>query len=290
LDGAATDAEITTDIGVSSGDVVLAGTSIELTACGDGAAYYEYEWNDEFYTLNDTLSILVTDTVNLECVVIGYMPGSKPMTYSITVTLNLDDCPVSSERDVTLNGEIPLAFDESGQHKGYAASGTYSVYVNGIDTGITVMVRHSGANEATVDFYSLTVEAGDGIEFCSGSGEYMEGAIVSVSATLLDGISFKEWIADDEAYTGAPCSPGGNIMMPGHALTLTATGLDNSEGLSDINPIQDTSDTLFGSTNGAPKTGDYSNIHAWWVMLLTSVLGIAGMLIWRRSRKELDAH
>ena len=305
-DGATTDADIESDNGVCTGETVLAGTTLTLSACGSGALYYDYEWNDSLYTLCDALTICVTEPVDLECVVVGYLEGDEPMAYSTNIMLNLDDIAVASGRDVTLNGVVPLSFEGSGIHTGDVMSGTHSIHVDGVDTGKTVMVRNSGVNEATVDLYSLTVEAGTGIESASGDGEYLAGAVVPVSATPLSGIVFSGWTAAQSTYTGVPGTSDGNIVMPAHALNLTATGrahstgnpqsdtTDNDDEIDDLDT--DTEESLQStevvlnvsseSTGNVPKTSDDANLLAWWIMLLTSFIGISGTLLWRKSRQR----
>ena len=254
LDGDATDAEIISDTGVLTGEAVLSGTTITLTASGEGADFYEYEWNDSLYTLGDTLTITVTNTVNLECVVIGYLPGTPPLTYTTTVSLNLDDCPLSSRRDVTINGNIPMVHDGNGNYSGNVVTGTHCVYVNGEDTGLTIMVRNSGANTTVVDFYSLILEAGAWIESVSDSGEHIEGTVITISAIAQDGCYFNEWVLTPvysaSTLSSSTLSSGsvfttdsGNITssvsitMPGYAVKLTAVGISNPLDVQE--PIQD---------------------------------------------------
>ena len=40
--------------------------------------------------------------------------------------------------------------------------------------------------------------------------------------------------------------------------------------------------------SGSPRTGDFSNMMTWWILLACSVLGLLGVFIWSKRRKSKE--
>ena len=78
-------------------------------------------------------------------------------------------------------------------------AGTYDVYASKnsnslttlVDTGIDVQVDPNG--EATVDYYTLTLNKGVGISAVSGAGIYLKNQAASIDATVKTGYKWQGW-------------------------------------------------------------------------------------------------
>ncbi|NMA69713.1 MAG: hypothetical protein GX958_09870, partial [Desulfitobacterium sp.] len=86
-------------------------------------------------------------------------------TYTVSITTNKDNNEWSNcAKTISLhqNGnEHQLRSDENGIYNTSVVDGTYSIYVDGVDTGLTVKVNGEDTN-ATVDFYTVIFDTNGG--------------------------------------------------------------------------------------------------------------------------------
>lgn len=146
----------------------------------------------------------------------------------VVITVNKDDAPWSGGPALTL---VPEGGGEPLTDLNNTPDGTYYVYADGESTGKTVTVDHGESDPVTgeglqLDYYTLTLVAGDGIDNVSGGGVYLEGSAVNIKAEAESGYGFDGWIASPD-YTVAPDTADTAITMPGNALTLTANAQAN---------------------------------------------------------------
>lgn len=78
-----------------------------------------------------------------------------------------DSLPSTINEQISLNGSNPLTFstDASGNiiATGEAVAGSYNLYLNNLDTGMSYQVAESETNVYYIDFYTLRAAAGTGI-------------------------------------------------------------------------------------------------------------------------------
>ncbi|MDL2302469.1 LPXTG cell wall anchor domain-containing protein, partial [Lachnospiraceae bacterium OttesenSCG-928-D06] len=171
---------------------------------------------------------------------------------NVTININKDDSPWTTDAPtITLVEED----DATGTERSLTGlpDGTYYIYADGVNTGKTITVDHtasgSGANEETLNYYTLTVTSGDagsttpsvsGNDVSSGnagswntttgSGVYLAGSRVDIEVLLEAGYSFEDWSADNSSFNTSDMTRSDSIIMPNYPLTLTAntTANDNT--------------------------------------------------------------
>jgi len=144
-------------------------------------------------------------------------------TFTVTVFINLNDEEYEG-LTVELNGSMLMGETAKGVYTlGGVVAGEYSVHVGGVDTGITVDVGDSEDNEATLNYYTLTLTKGTGISSVSGNGKYLAGTEVDISAIVSTGYSWVKWIDETEEEFGDIFTQNAKITTPGYPLELTAT-------------------------------------------------------------------
>ena len=228
--GVATGADISASNGMSSGDALLKGTTVTLTASGVGALHYSYLWNTIIGETTQDLTMTVINTVNVVCTVSG--------TFDPTVIINRDGELWGGRRvelylDTTKVATMLETGLLTGEYEAELLHGVYAIYVDGINTGETLTVSEVNTG-ITLDFYTLTLVRGNGINTVTGNGVYLEGAEVNISATLHSGFRWIHW-EDDSGTPGVGdlFERTTAITMPDHALVLTATSFFPPSGLGD---------------------------------------------------------
>ena len=157
-DGTATSASVSSD-DVTTGDIVLEGTEITVTATGNGASgdgfKYTYVWSNNVSTANTVVYNVSSANKDIECTVKG-IDG----TFVATVNVNLDGTIYTAfggdivlEKDGT---EYPMAGTD-GIFKLKVLAETYKVLADGVDTKVTITVVKDGAPTVTVDYYTVTL-------------------------------------------------------------------------------------------------------------------------------------
>ena len=210
---------------VTGGGIYLAGASVMINATVDGG-YTWYKWEDtngtafgDSYTRNLTFS----------------MP-SYALELEATATATPDAVTVNVFKDgagwtgqdvrISLNGSTFITLTE-GASGVYSAAGvtpgSYKIYKDGVDTGKTLLVTNADSS-ADLNYYTLTVVAGTGVESVTGSGVFMAGDKVPVGAKSAGGHIFDYWTPSPGSFTipTTPTVSGPTITMPAYALTLTA--------------------------------------------------------------------
>ncbi len=90
----------------------------------------------------------------------------------------------ASRDTISLNGVTAGTYDI------YASKSASSLYTL-VDTGLDVVVTSSGT--ATIDYYTLTLQAGVGISAVSGGGTYLKNQTASIDATVANGYTWQGW-------------------------------------------------------------------------------------------------
>ena len=180
-----------------------AGTSIdsdgELTIAADETA--------------GTLTVTATSTVNTlksgsATVTVTDVP---PSTYSATVLVRKDGSDWTSGAPAFTIGVDAGSAVVSGSN---LADGTYNIYADGADTGADITVS-GAAVSVTLDYYTLTLNAGAGIESVSGDGIYLSGASASIDAVVSSGYIWEKWSDNNTAKA--------RTVPMSNTLTLTAS-------------------------------------------------------------------
>gem|GEM_PF-6201349 len=228
--GMATGANIDASNGMSSGEALLTGTAVTLTASGATPMEYSYLWTGAGANSETTpdLSLTVTSTVDVECTVTGL--------YNAIIHV-FRDRVLWGDRIVELYDGITRTtiLMESGLHTSeYSAqvmNGTYYIYVDRINTGATITVYDADA-EVTLDYYSLILHRETGVSVVTGNGAYLAGKTVNISAMLYSGYEWDKWDDSVSPGFGEVTERNASIIMPDHLLILTA----NAKTIPDIEP------------------------------------------------------
>ena len=180
-----------------------AGTSIdsdgELTIAADETA--------------GMLTVTATSTVNTSksgsaTVTVTDVP---PSTYTATVLVRKDGSDWTSGAPAFTVGVNTGSAVANGSS---LADGTYSIYADGTDTGADITVSGAAAS-VTLDYYTLTLNAGTGIESVSGDGVYLSGASANIDAVVSGGYTWEKWSDNNTAKA--------RTVTISNTLTLTAS-------------------------------------------------------------------
>jgi hypothetical protein len=180
---------------------VLSGTEITLDVegagiLGEGAAY-NYQWSGTYDDAAGTITKTVTGMVNTTCTVTG-----TDGTFTASVTVQKDGSTWAEH-----TGTISLRLDDDvydpsssagGVNTFNVPSGTYSVFADGTDTGIEVVIDRASSS-AVVDYYTVTYNIEDN------------------SAGTSSGSTISSTMSDLEV-------PSGNVVLAGSVITFTAAG------------------------------------------------------------------
>ncbi len=137
--------------------------------------------------------------------------------YLYTVTLNKDDEPwtedapdleLSIARDSLTEAITGTCPDGEYSFTGFNPSLTYYVWDTTNDQ-YTGQILSASSPSATIDYYSVTLTAGTGIESTTGGGAYLSGSDVIINATVTDGYSWYKWmdtndgslVSTDQSFT-----------------------------------------------------------------------------------------
>gem|GEM_PF-6603745 len=201
--------------------------------------HYQFFWNIGPIGGSHNDKVQVVDPVNSEvfvaCQVLGtndFNPASVKATINGSGNeaegLNID--LYSEGRFVTR-----MTDEYGGNYSSMVANDTYNIYVSGVDTGKTIMVG-AGDPPTVLDFWTLTLAAGEGIASATATGAfleavgdgggtylYFEGDVADVSAVPENGYSFKEWephyLVDisnpnmENTTVTMPSSPGAPVIV-----------------------------------------------------------------------------
>jgi len=181
---------------VKNGDVVttagefLKGTQITVTATANDNRVFS-RWQNTDSGALVSASSPYTFTVNG---VISLTAVGGATKYTAVVTLAKDDAPwTSSPRKIVLSTS---ASELAGTVAGTVSDNTYTFanlpgngnyFVWDADT-VTYTGKEINSTDisAALDYYTVTVDKGENVTAVTGSGEYLEGSNVTVTATLSD--------------------------------------------------------------------------------------------------------
>jgi hypothetical protein len=129
--------------------------------------------------------------------------------------------------------------------------------------------------------YRLTVENG------TGDGTYAAGTKVTVRADAAPaGKVFDRWIGGNGGVFENTNSATTVFTMPRNSTTVTATYREQIKPVDNGGNENHNPDTGAGGTPDLPRTGDNGNMSVWFVMLITSVLGLAGFSAWHKKQQK----
>lgn len=169
--------------------------------------------------------------------IVDYLKEIVIPNFSATVTLNKDDalwedtstlvllCE-SNSNIYTGNGAIYGTLN-NGKYtfRGLDSSKTYYVWVKTFGIACADKIITKDAADKTLDLYSITLTAGEGIASTVGNGSiFLKGSNVEIAAAATD-YTFSEWLAPDNSTVGI--SARYNIINLSAPCILTATATLN---------------------------------------------------------------
>lgn len=105
---------------------------------------------------------------------------------------------------------------------------SYKVLANGIDTGKTVS---SGSAALTLDYYTVTLNAGTGIASVFGGGTYLKDKTATIGATLTSGYTWAKWSDNNTTMTNRSIIVSAKTDLTASA-TLTAATAPTITGVT----------------------------------------------------------
>ncbi len=134
--------------------------------------------------------------------------------YQLTVTTGTGDGNYVESAVVNISADAPGAWEVFDQWTGDTQ---YIANVNATDTTVTMPNSAVTVTATYDDLYALTVSSG------TGDGNYVENAVVAVSADEPNaGWGFANWTGDT-SYLDYPNNADANVTMPNEAVTITAS-------------------------------------------------------------------
>ena len=241
---------------IYTGDIVLGGKAVVITATGAGASIYDYAWSGTG-TSGETGTMVsissLSSAVNANCVVTG------TMLYEAVVTVQLDgnksSGPVTGNVELYQGNSPVYSVSPSatvGVYTKNAGNGTYDVYINGEDTGENLVVS-DGTGSATVDYYTVsfsvtdagtasgsTITATAGDSDISSGDIVLGGTVVDIAATGAGaGYYTYAWAGTGTSgETGATVSISSLSSTVGAACTVTGFEINidtDNDGTPDLN-------------------------------------------------------
>jgi hypothetical protein len=220
--------------------------------------------NNDFTQLDYYVEFEITDSL-----------APQPAQYTVAVSANPSNGGLVSgggtydentSRTVTATAYSGYRFvnwTENGSEVSGSANYTFTLTAN---RNLTANFEYMGGGpNPTIDYYTLTVS--NGIDKTN-TGPYSVGTRVNIQADNPPaGKVFDKWVTDNGGSFGNTNSASTTFTMPAGNVTVTATYKD-----SGIDP-------------DIPKTGDTGNMMGWWIVLLSSVLGVLCMMVWRKWRQ-----
>lgn len=138
---------------------------------------------------------VVTNTVGSDTKSTTSSAATLTVTYPVTVSTRTDGAAAPAPGTVTLrqDGAVKATATDSettGTYTANVPNGTYSVYIDGVDTGKTVTVSNAAAAADPVDYYTVSFSAADsGLASGSTVSAQIGATLFSSGATVLAGRS-----------------------------------------------------------------------------------------------------
>jgi len=210
---------------ITSGDAVLAGKAVAITAAGAGATTYAYAWSGDGTSgaTTDTLSISsLSDTIDATCTV----TGTTNYTATVNTKINGTEADVTGTVELKKGGstKATLAKTAVGTYAASVVSDTYDVYINDEDTGVDITVGSGGSNSATVNYYTVSFSVTDA---GTASGSTISATAGGSTITSGDAVLAEKAVAITAAGAGATTyayawSGDGTSGATAAALTITS--------------------------------------------------------------------
>jgi len=184
---------------------------------------------------NTTYNVVIDDELTGATVTVANANVTPTLQfYTVTVTALLDDgtsawTTSDKELDVRRDGALSITNNltrTDGVYTGIVYDGKWNIYdvtTTAADTKKSVTTSATGDNDATVNYYTVTVtSAGTG----TGGGIYFDGAEVTINAGSVAGSVFAGWTANPEvgSFTN-PAAAGTTYTVSGTAVELTGAWL-----------------------------------------------------------------
>ncbi len=204
--------------------------------------------------------------------------------YNATVTVNKDGIRWTSGAPVInlsttylANGGIAADDQSNGIYtfSNLDPANTYFIWEKGATDTYTDLFVQSATNSATLNYYTLSLAKGTGIDTVSGGGIYLNGKSANIRATLLAGYEWDKWSDNNTTQ---------NRTLTLNAQTsLTAKG-KLKEATAPTLTGSDPSAVTFGYTTApsmkvsitSPDTTNFTYTYAWYEGSNTTGTAIAG--------------
>ncbi len=248
---------------VSGNGVYLKGDSVTIDATLKDD-YQFVKWTGDT-TLADKKT-KNTFTINDRVVLTA---SSKLVTYSkVEINVTKDGSPwENTNKEITLKGKDGATISNLSK----VANGSYTIYVDGASTGREIVVNDKDAS-AQLNYFTVTLNAGSGIQSTIGSGIYLEGTSIDINAMIKNGYTFVNWTG---SFTYNKTTGMLEVRMP---IQLTANAMHNKE------ENKKAGDKTVGTSDTTADTLPYLYV----AIALSSIVGIIiAVRMKRRSKKKL---
>lgn len=143
--------------------------------------------------------------------------GVTLQEYPVNLNVTKDDEPWTEGAPEITVGATPETAVENG---GSLPNGTYNIYEDGEDTGRDITVDGYEAKQ-NLSYYTLDVVGNKGIASTEGSGVYLKGEKVTISATMKPRYMWAGWKSSNSALMRSSNNRTYTFEMPGGTLTMT---------------------------------------------------------------------
>ena len=221
-----------------------------MTFVISGCRYYYYPY-DEFIGLQPGINMESNQTINIGD---GTVSNDTVSNCSLKVIVEGQGSVTPSNGVFALNQLVTLTATASSGWSFCHWSGDCSGNVNPIKVEmntnkvvIAVFTQNQGCNPPPLDDPKLTVVNG------TGSGDYLTGESVKISANIPAGIRFNRWEGDVDTLSNDIYSPNNTIRVD-REMTITATFFSRPDNASisftSIPAVGDVFDPLEGQVTG----------------------------------------
>jgi len=200
----------------------------------------DYVWNGAVGTFH-IASVTGDVTITGDAVLIEYI---------VTVDLSKDGSSWKGQSMTLNDGAYVLEDADDGKYVSTVkvTPGTYTIWLNGESTGVPITIGYDSENEATLNYYTLTLGKGTGI------GEvYIDGSAFTGPVTFLSGTSVTINAAMLTGYTWADWTYSGGVFTTACEYTFAITSVMNLTASGTLSTYT-TSVSVTNTTNNAPSS------------------------------------
>ncbi|MCP1110290.1 InlB B-repeat-containing protein [Ohessyouella blattaphilus] len=200
---------------VTGGGVYLANERVGIKVNDvDGYCFTKWTANPETYTIAAFKQL----EISMPNYPLTLTAHADRYASQVRINVNLDGNPWNEK----LQGVTLLRNEENGKefvNLDNIPNGEYKILVDGEDTRQTIVVDNTQGvlQEATLDYFTLTILGSDGIESADGSGIYLSGEVASVITKIEEDYCFDGWESEGEA---APLTTKNGKIVMNRSLTL----------------------------------------------------------------------